>query len=267
MGKIYALSDIHGHYKKLLATLTLVDLKNNPNDRIIFLGDYINRGSEGRQVLEHLMNLEKKYPEQVVVLLGNHDKSFIDWLIFREDYVQFSLLDGGLVTMRNFLSEETYANYEYYFLNPYEISEHINRQIIKTIYESHGELLRWLTSKVEQPFYYETDSQIFVHAGIEEDKERWRLITAEDLFLWKSPAETGSFYKDIIAGHVSSATVAKDSSYLGKIYWDGENHFFVDGTVNDSGVIPLLEFDCRTRTYFSYHRDSGHWVKTKIVER
>lgn len=267
MGKIYAMSDIHGYYEAMLATLTLVDLDKNSGDQLIFLGDYINRGPQGQQVLEHIMKMEKQYPGQVIVLLGNHDKAFINWFTFKEDYVQFSLLDGELLTMRNFLSEETYTNFEYYFLNPYEISVDINRKIINALYESAGDILRWLTSKVEAPFYYETDSQIFVHAGIEEIEEMWKLVTMEDTFLWKFPAETGAFYKDIIAGHVSSAEVAQDCSYLGRVFWDEENHFFTDGTVNESGVIPLLEYDRRTKTYFSYELKFGDWLKTKIVQK
>lgn len=267
MGKIYALSDIHGHYEQMLDTLSLVDLANNPKSKLVFLGDYIDRGAKGRQVLNHIMTLEKQYPQQVIVLLGNHDKVFIDWLTFQEDYVQFSLLDSELLTTRNFLPEEDYVTYEYYFLNPYEMSEKMNREIIKTMYENAGEILRWLTSKVEDSFYYETDTQIFVHAGIEEVAKLWKLMTAEDTFLWKFPAETGKFYKDIIAGHVSSAEVAKDGTYLGKLFWDGESHFFTDGSVYHSGVIPLLEYDCQTKTYFSYEKVSGQWEKIKIVQR
>lgn len=50
------------------------------------------------------------------------------------------------------------------------------------------------------PFYYETDTQIFVHAGIDEEAgDLWRWGTEDAYFCEKFPWSTGKFLKDIIA--------------------------------------------------------------------
>ena len=69
------------------------------------------------------------------------------------------------------------------------------------------------------------------------------------MFTNKFPVTTGKFLKDIISGHVSSSQIAHNEEYLGKIFFDKHNHYFIDGTVDRSKVIPVLEFDTTTQTY------------------
>ena len=53
------------------------------------------------------------------------------------------------------------------------------------------------------PLYYETDAQIFVHAGVDEAAgEYWSFGTSENTLLGKFPAAKGKFYKTVIAGDV-----------------------------------------------------------------
>lgn len=131
--------------------------------------------------------------------------------------------------------------------------------------QHHQELLNGLFSK-KDAFYYETNKQIFVHAGIYEiDEELWKDATEEREFTWKFPAEIGSFYKDIIAGHVSTVEVSGDNNFLGKVYWDNESHFFIDGETNLSGVIPLLKYDIQTTIYSSFEKNhDNQWIEYKI---
>lgn len=132
----------------------------------------------------------------------------------------------------------------------------------------HTGLLEWLLSKREE-FYYETENQIFVHAGIcETDSDLWKHATDPHEFTWKYPAETGTFYKDIIAGHVSTVEVSNDRGYFGKVFWDGQSHFFIDGQTVDSNLIPLLKFDTCAGVYSSYEKQiDGSWNEYKITKR
>lgn len=133
-----------------------------------------------------------------------------------------------------------------------------------------GAFARWIT---RMPLYYETEDQIFVHAGIDEEAgDLWRVGTPDEWFTHKFPPETGSWddgsgnkkSKDIIAGHVSVR-----SEYLGGyhhgacVYHDGENHFFIDGCTESTGVIPILEYDMETKTYYAWNEDGDRCPLTK----
>lgn len=79
---IYAMSDIHGCIEALQKNMEQVNL--NGNNRIVFCGDYIDYGDSSYYVLKYLWDLQKKYgAEKVVVLKGNHEQMFLDWI---EDY-------------------------------------------------------------------------------------------------------------------------------------------------------------------------------------
>ncbi len=110
-------------------------------------------------------------------------------------------------------------------------------------------LVRWVK---KLPLYYETPWQIFVHAGVEEEAgDKWKWATPDDTFVWKYPATTGPFIKDIVAGHVGTHTLADDPDYH-QVYWDGESHYFLDGSTEYSGQMPVLAFDTETQTYTTY---------------
>lgn len=62
------------------------------------------------------------------------------------------------------------------------------------------------------------------------------------MFTGKFPAETGKFYKDIIAGHVNTSRLAGDPAYHG-IWWDGQSHYYIDGTVCQGRRLNVLAWD------------------------
>ena len=76
------------------------------------------------------------------------------------------------------------------------------------------------------PLFYETDTQIFVHAGVDEEAGEWWKWTSEDMFLNKYPIRTGTFYKDVISGHISTKAISGRKGFH-DIYWDGQSHYFL----------------------------------------
>lgn len=112
-------------------------------------------------------------------------------------------------------------------------------------------IIDWLKSL---PFYYETDTQIFVHAGIDEEAgEYWKWGTEDYFYCSKYPHTLGKFEKDIIAGHIFTSEIAKDENYH-EVFWDRKSHFYIDGATEISKFIPVLKYDTSTKKYSSFKK-------------
>lgn len=252
MPKIFCVSDIHGHLTQLEEALGRIRTKAAEGDRLIFLGDYIDNGPDSGGVLRRLFELQKTYgPQRVIVLRGNHEEMLLEWLnIFArpsdrpQDEYGCPLWSGwldsdeDLQTFRTLVSQPQWDFFQK--VTPTLSEESLNICAARMVLEHNQELIAWLESL---PYYYESDYQIFVHAGIDEETgEYWRLGTSERTFIWKYPAAFGAFSKDIIAGHISTASLSGDRDFHG-IFWDGASHYFCDGTVQISGKLPVLVCD------------------------
>lgn len=88
MERTWVVGDVHGCYDELMDLLTLIKKSCPPGDlnsfclkerdRLVFLGDYIDRGPNSKEVLEFLMNLEAYFgADRVVCLLGNHESMLL----------------------------------------------------------------------------------------------------------------------------------------------------------------------------------------------
>lgn len=238
MAIYYSMSDIHGNFNEFINSLSKVDLSVEDN-RLILLGDYIDNGPQSFEVLSKIIELEKIFPEQIVTLLGNHEEWFYDWLILEEPTAS-----AFPETIKSFFSTEELNSI---LKSNFETSV---RNEIKTN-NKFSPFMKWFQTHYKDKRYYETDSQIFVHAGIDEEAGKlWKELTNSEMFTNKFPLTTGGFFKDIISGHVASWEVAKNTSYLGKIYHDSKSHYFIDGDVKNSKTIPVLCCDTITKKYY-----------------
>jgi len=70
----YAIGDVHGCYTKLrnLIGHCMVHRGDHPY-RLIFLGDYIDRGRRSREAVELLIEIQAGNPDRIICLRGNHD--------------------------------------------------------------------------------------------------------------------------------------------------------------------------------------------------
>ena len=73
-GRLIAIGDIHGHAAPLESLLEAII--PGPDDTIVTLGDYINRGPDSRKVLDLLIDLSRRC--QLIPILGNHEEMMLD---------------------------------------------------------------------------------------------------------------------------------------------------------------------------------------------
>ncbi|WP_337103687.1 metallophosphoesterase [Paenibacillus sp. YIM B09110] len=130
---------------------------------------------------------------------------------------------------------------------------------------NNAAVIRWLKGL---PFYYETDTQIFVHAGVDEEAEElWKWGSEDYYFCSKYPHTTGKFYKDIIAGHIATSEISGDADYH-NVYWDKQSHFYIDGDTRVSKTIPVLKYDTASGIYSSFEKrkqDGGSFAWQEYV--
>ena len=68
--KRYVIGDIHGCHTELAELLDRIDEHANGDYKIIFVGDYVDRGPDSKQVVEKIMRMQK---HGHVALMGNHE--------------------------------------------------------------------------------------------------------------------------------------------------------------------------------------------------
>jgi serine/threonine protein phosphatase 1 len=83
--RIYAIGDIHGRCDLLLRLLERIEEDSARFDdgrtlRLVFLGDYIDRGDHSREVLEVLSDLSTPELPDFGFLLGNHEAALLSFL-------------------------------------------------------------------------------------------------------------------------------------------------------------------------------------------
>ena len=260
----FTISDIHGYLDALQTALAHIDLSGG--GRLILLGDYMDYGPDSGGVLRYIRDLQRRYgPERVIALRGNHEDAFLEWLdayggpdagqpdeyglVPWSDWLD---CDPGFGTFRTLIAPEQWAFFQKILPTLSEDSR--NMEAAKMVMAADSELAEWLRGL---PYFYETEGQIFVHAGIDEESgEWWPWATPEYTFTGKFPPETGRFYKDIIAGHVGTSGLAGDPAYHG-VFWDGESHYYIDGSVQRSGRLNLLAWDGEQ----GYRQWDGGWRK------
>lgn len=76
LDNLVIVSDLHGDLKSLNHILQAIRPERflaNPGNKIIFLGDYVDRGSDSLGVLYSVCQLKNIHPNSVVLMRGNHE--------------------------------------------------------------------------------------------------------------------------------------------------------------------------------------------------
>jgi serine/threonine protein phosphatase 1 len=136
---IYAIGDIHGCLDHLLHLMDLINPDLNLH-KLVFVGDYVDRGPRSAEVVDYIIDLKKKYnPENIICLMGNHERMFLDYLQGSDE--MFFLMNGGTATVGSYWGDQ------------WERRD-------KLLPPGHAHFFETLR------LYYETDEYIFVHGGL-----------------------------------------------------------------------------------------------------
>jgi serine/threonine protein phosphatase 1 len=141
-GRLFAVGDIHGCADEVEALLEALRLR--AADKVVFLGDYVDRGPSPRRVIDRLIELRDSRACRTVFLRGNHEDMFLDFLGEEGRHGEAFLFNGGRVTLAS-----------------YGVPPSLPRnQVRDQLPASHLEFLRGLELiHDDAPF-------LFVHAGV-----------------------------------------------------------------------------------------------------
>lgn len=84
---IAIIGDLHGQFDDLLYILNL--LEHEKNMRILFLGDYVDRGTNSLEVMLTLLALKVTHPDRIFLLRGNHETRYATQIYgFRQELIE-----------------------------------------------------------------------------------------------------------------------------------------------------------------------------------
>jgi serine/threonine protein phosphatase 1 len=145
--RCYVVGDIHGCAEELARLLESLPL--GPRDRLVFLGDYVDRGPDSKGVISYLIDLQRKGPQETIFLKGNHEDMFLSDLGLTGKYGEMFLVNGGAATLAS------YGLWE---------KRKLPQEILFGIPPDHIEFLQALKSHYLMPPF------LFVHAGVDPRK-------------------------------------------------------------------------------------------------
>jgi serine/threonine protein phosphatase 1 len=192
----YAIGDIHGCIDKLrrLERRIVDDAASIERSKLlVFLGDYIDRGTGSAAVIEHLM---APPPEGFsrICLCGNHEEALIDVLDGRRTLDDWMRL-GGERTLMSY-------GYDVGYLAKLRRTAGDAAAIVEALPAGHIEFLRQL------PVTLSTPSYLFVHAGVRpgidlSEQRDEDLLWIREPFLSEGPGISGRL---VVHGHTPGET-------------------------------------------------------------
>ncbi|WP_340153275.1 metallophosphoesterase family protein [uncultured Marivirga sp.] len=195
------IGDIHGNYQSLKAVLLKANFDID-NDRLIFLGDYIDGFEQSVEVVEHLIDINENSSFENIFIMGNHDSWMIEAL--NEGLEQFRNHEFIESKYSSWLRNDGWSTYlSYLKLSDDEILKHKSK---------FYDLLK---------YFHIIGKKLYVHAGFDPDVG-FRITKNQNQqeFLWnrslfESAYAKWSQRKGRIDKRFDLANVEFDTIYIG----------------------------------------------------
>ncbi|UKN00768.1 serine/threonine protein phosphatase [Paracrocinitomix mangrovi] len=221
--RTFAIGDIHGGLRALEQLIERI--QPDPEDKFIFVGDYVDGWSESAQTIQYLIELKEKH--QCVFVLGNHDLWCSRWLNLGASNPVWEE-HGGKATKESYqktglLIEQTHRDF-FNQLVDYYIDDQ-NRLFIHAGYTSiHG-----VTKE-------EYDSNYYF------DRTLWEMVVSIDKNLKKDDPDYPKrlkHYHEIFVGHTPT------TNYGDNMPMNGANVWNVDTGAAFKGSLSALNIDTK----------------------
>lgn len=225
--RLFSIGDIHGRLdllKKLWDDLITNHKLDLTVDKVIFTGDYCDRGPDTYGVICFLKNLVETYPGQVICLAGNHEWINIMYFVRKtQNDVDLFEWNGGPQTLESY----RYAGHN-------------------SMTHDH---IKWLS---ELPFKHEEPGFFFSHAPVPRDNRRnimnRGLPITEDELIWGvyDPDERGSshVHPDGTIGVCGHIHALRKGVFAPRFY---DHYIFGDAGCGCSPKAPLVAIEVKTR--------------------
>jgi serine/threonine protein phosphatase 1 len=178
----YAIGDVHGCHDQL--THLLAKIRHHSGGRpyrLVFLGDYIDRGPDSAAVIETVRRLHDRASDQVICLKGNHEAMLLE-VLAEPQKVPWWIQNGGDAALASFQVKD-----------PSEIPT---------------DVVRWIAGL---PTVHEDARRFYVHAGfrpgapVHDSDEQTRLWIREPFL-----SADYDFGKHVVHGHTPLRTALPD---------------------------------------------------------
>ncbi len=236
--RTFAIGDIHGDLqalKRLIGKLPTLDAK----DTLVFVGDYIDRGPQSKQVIDFIRHtLPKETKAKIVALRGNHEDG---WLrVATGGWPEFVLPEpnGCLATLRSFTDK---LHFEGDTPNKDEFASMMQADFFPE------DVINWMN---ELLYFYEDEHAIYVHAGLVKENGDFQhpsKVERKQLMLWVRTMDFFQNYrgKRVVCGHTSTDHLPPElSSFTPEDptdMWAGEAVFVIDTGCGKGGFLTALE--------------------------
>ncbi len=154
----YVIGDVHGRLSQLKALIGSVDYTPE-KDRLVFLGDLIDRGEDSPGVIDYVIELQQTSPH-TICLRGNHEQMLLD-LIQHGDLLWLVPENGGASTIAQYGC--------HYIPESCTLSLHIPAAHLEFFTKLHP--------------YFEDENAYYVHAGVTPGKHPSECD--DETLLWK----------------------------------------------------------------------------------
>jgi serine/threonine protein phosphatase 1 len=147
----WIIGDIHGMLRPLEVLVRGVQ-KKDPEAKLYFVGDYVNRGPDSRRVIDYLLTVKN-----AKFIRGNHDDIF-DLILHRMCYAMHPEVKGPGTAFKTFLEYGLDKTLHSYGIAQPAIDKaliHPGKEelelLLRPVPESHRKFIRGLPAMIEEP--------------------------------------------------------------------------------------------------------------------
>ena len=211
--------DVHGKLK--LLDRLLVEMSYVPGeDKLVLIGDLVDRGEDSRGVVDRAIQLKQASPDTVVVLRGNHEDMMLQALMPDGDiHAELWYYNGGIETLESYMVDDNQLK----------------------VPQDHVDFLSSL------PTWHEDEHAIYVHASLVEDESGSFIHPEESPYsaelLWARNRRFFSEYsgKTVVFGHTIAGMMFGEFEKV----WMREHVIGIDTGAYLTGVLSAIELPSR----------------------